>query len=150
MDSTDPANFNLYLINDDRLPSVSIEIASNVSTTAGSYSFDGVDVVPSSGYRFTFKDTSNNDLLVQSDTFSIVAKGDDTTTVTSGTSTSATSATAYPASSSTTATTTRLNASSTSSPSGSSPTSHSLGTVSQIPSSPCIAGLVVLLCASML
>lgn len=68
----------------------------------------------SSGYRFTFKDTSNNDLLVQSDTLSIVAKGDDTTTVTSGTSTSATSATAYPASSSTTATTTRLNASSTS------------------------------------
>ncbi|KAL3472067.1 hypothetical protein BJX99DRAFT_262674 [Aspergillus californicus] len=88
----DPSTFNLYLLNKDKIPSVNLKIASNLTTSDEEYTFDGVDVLPgqvsfafspaaySSGYIFNLKDFSSNNILAQSDEFSVVAQGEDTVT----------------------------------------------------------------------
>ncbi|KAL3472058.1 Ser-Thr-rich glycosyl-phosphatidyl-inositol-anchored membrane family-domain-containing protein [Aspergillus californicus] len=93
-DNSDPSKFDLYLINDARFPSISFKIASEIDTSAGSYSFDGIDAIPGSGYRFDIKDTNDSDILAQSDQFVIVSKGSDTTVASAGSSSTATTTTA--------------------------------------------------------
>ncbi|KAL2865218.1 GPI anchored serine-threonine rich family protein [Aspergillus lucknowensis] len=89
-DSSDPDKFGLYLINDARLPSINLKIASDIDTSAGSYSFDGIDAIPGSGYRFDLKDTNDSNILAQSDQFIIVSKGTDTTVASAGSSSTVT------------------------------------------------------------
>ncbi|KAL3443257.1 hypothetical protein BJX65DRAFT_312110 [Aspergillus insuetus] len=87
----DPSEFDLYLTNDVHLPSISLRIARNIKSSAFSYSFDGIDVPPVFGYRFNLKDTSNADILAQSDQFIVVLKGSDTTVASATTTPTATS-----------------------------------------------------------
>lgn len=44
--SSDPSTFNLYLLNKDKIPSVNLKIASNLTTSDEVYTFDSVDVLP--------------------------------------------------------------------------------------------------------
>jgi hypothetical protein len=138
--SSDPSTFNLYLLNKDKVPSVNLKIASNLTTSDDEYTFDGVDVLPGyvafprsnpprppspfhfppliyspssapdkqyehkqpcsspltqihsrSGYIFNLKDVSSNDILAQSEEFSVVAHGDNTTTSSAASTATATS-----------------------------------------------------------
>ncbi|OJJ07623.1 hypothetical protein ASPVEDRAFT_76470 [Aspergillus versicolor CBS 583.65] len=88
---SDPSTFNLYLLNKDIVPSINLKIASNLTTSDEEYTFDGVDVLPGSGYIFNLKDVSTNDILAQSDEFTVVSHGDNTTTSSAATTATATS-----------------------------------------------------------
>ncbi|OJJ07615.1 hypothetical protein ASPVEDRAFT_33820 [Aspergillus versicolor CBS 583.65] len=105
--SSDLDKFDLYLINDAHFPSVSLKIAGDTDTSAGSYSFDGIDVIPGSGYRFDLKDTNDGNILAQSDQFVIVSKGSDTTVASAGGSSTAITTTATTATTTATATETK-------------------------------------------
>ncbi|KAJ0413291.1 hypothetical protein BJY00DRAFT_297114 [Aspergillus carlsbadensis] len=43
---SDPSTFNLYLLITDKVPSVNLKIASNLTSSDEEYTFDGVDVLP--------------------------------------------------------------------------------------------------------
>ncbi|KAL2846160.1 hypothetical protein BJY01DRAFT_247337 [Aspergillus pseudoustus] len=99
--SSDPSTFNLLLLNQNRVPSVNIEISGNLTTSDESYTFDSVDVLAGSGYIFNFKDVSTDNILAQSGEFTVVSAGSNTTnhsTTTVTTSSTAASSTGTPAS----------------------------------------------------
>ncbi|KAJ5222736.1 uncharacterized protein N7469_008976 [Penicillium citrinum] len=89
---SDPSTFNLYLLNKDKIPSVNLKIASNLTTSDDVYTFDSIDVLPGSGYIFNFKDVSSNSILAQSREFSVVVHGENTTTSSATSTATATAA----------------------------------------------------------
>ncbi|KAL3450511.1 hypothetical protein BJX65DRAFT_305347 [Aspergillus insuetus] len=89
--SSDSSTFNLYLLNKDKVPNVNLKTESNLTTSDDEYTFDRGDVLPGSGHIFNLKDVSANDILAQSDEFSVVAHGDNTTTSSAASTATATS-----------------------------------------------------------
>jgi len=77
--STDETSFNLVLVNQQVNPSVNINVASNVQTSAGSYSFSGLSgVTPGNGYQFNLVSIGNNGILAQSQQFTVSSSGGST------------------------------------------------------------------------
>lgn len=116
--NTDPGTVSVYLVNFSRYPTQSILLKSNVATTSGTLTIDGSYLSVGTGYQINLVPGTNTEqILAQSNQFSIVAAAGSTTTTaaaaaaaaaattTSGT-TAATSANALPKSNSTLASTT--------------------------------------------
>ncbi|KAI9369675.1 Ser-Thr-rich glycosyl-phosphatidyl-inositol-anchored membrane family-domain-containing protein [Aspergillus egyptiacus] len=97
--STDPSSFNLYLVNNAVYPSVEKKIASDVDTSDGSYTVDGISGLENTGgYQINLFSNSehNSGILAQSEQFNVSAAestSSSTTSSVSATSTSTSTAT---------------------------------------------------------
>jgi hypothetical protein len=77
--NTDQTSFNIVLVNQQVNPSVNINVASNVQTSAGSFSISGLSgVTPGNGYQFNLISTVNNGILAQSQQFTVSSSGGST------------------------------------------------------------------------
>lgn len=115
--NTDPGTVSVYLVNFSRYPTQSILLKSNVATTSGTLTIDGSYLSVGTGYQINLVPGTNTEqILAQSNQFSIVAAAGSTTTTaaaaaaaaatTASGTTAATSANALPKSNSTLASTT--------------------------------------------
>ncbi|CBF82983.1 hypothetical protein AN3310.2 [Aspergillus nidulans FGSC A4] len=87
--STDPSSFDLYLVNNAVYPSVEKKIASDVDTSEGSYTVDGVSGLENGGgYQINLFSNSghNTGILAQSEQFNVTG-ADSTSSSTSSTTT---------------------------------------------------------------
>ncbi|KAL4770218.1 Ser-Thr-rich glycosyl-phosphatidyl-inositol-anchored membrane family-domain-containing protein [Aspergillus nidulans var. acristatus] len=87
--STDPSSFDLYLVNNAVYPSVEKKIASDVDTSDGSYTVDGVSGLEhGGGYQINLFSNSghNTGILAQSEQFNVTG-ADSTSSSTSSTTT---------------------------------------------------------------
>ncbi|KAL4758190.1 GPI anchored serine-threonine rich family protein [Aspergillus foveolatus] len=144
--STDPSSFDLYLVNNAVYPSVEKKIASDVDTSEGSYTVDGVSGLENGGgYQINLFSNSghNTGILAQSEQFNVTgtdSTSSSTSSTTTPTSTSSTSTETESTTSTSTGTSTTLSsttpttesesASATPSSSGSSTPSSSNATAS--------------------
>ncbi|KAL4996444.1 Ser-Thr-rich glycosyl-phosphatidyl-inositol-anchored membrane family-domain-containing protein [Aspergillus recurvatus] len=128
--STDPSAFDLYLVNNAVYPSIEKKIASDVDTSDGSYTVDGVSGLENGGgYQINLFSNSghNTGILAQSEQFNVTgadSSSSSTSSTATPTSTSSTSteseSTTSTGTSSTLVSTTTTSTSATSSSSGSS------------------------------
>ncbi|KAF7719861.1 Cell wall beta-glucan synthesis protein [Penicillium ucsense] len=103
---TDPAKFDLYVVNQAVNPSVTTLIASGVDTTNGSYtipandaSLTGTDT--GGGYQIDFKSTSSGGILAQSQQFKVTGGVSESSSASSSASNSSTTLTSTTTSTST-------------------------------------------------
>ncbi|KAL4735008.1 Ser-Thr-rich glycosyl-phosphatidyl-inositol-anchored membrane family-domain-containing protein [Aspergillus similis] len=92
--STDPSSFDLYLVNNAVYPSVEKKIASDVDTSDGSYTVDGVSGLENGGgYQINLFSNSghNTGILAQSEQFNVT--GADSTSSSTSITTTPTSST---------------------------------------------------------
>ncbi|OJJ45448.1 hypothetical protein ASPZODRAFT_69800 [Penicilliopsis zonata CBS 506.65] len=124
--SSDPTSFAIHLVNENTYPNVDDVVASDVNTSAGSYTMKGISAADGSGYQINLISTSseNSGILAQSEQFNVTGSSSSSTTA------STSSSTASGKSSSTgTSTSTAATSSSASAPISTS-TSVSVSTVS--------------------
>ncbi|KAL5049097.1 Ser-Thr-rich glycosyl-phosphatidyl-inositol-anchored membrane family-domain-containing protein [Aspergillus fruticulosus] len=129
--STDPSSFDLYLVNNAVYPNVEKKIASDVDTSDGSYTVDGVSGLENGGgYQINLFSNSGHStgILAQSEQFNVT--GADTTS-------SSTSSTATPTS---TSSSTSTESESTTSTSTGTSTTHSSTTATPSSSGSSTAG----------
>ncbi|KAL6231637.1 Ser-Thr-rich glycosyl-phosphatidyl-inositol-anchored membrane family-domain-containing protein [Aspergillus navahoensis] len=130
--STDASSFDLYLVNNAVYPSVEKKIASDVDTSDGSYTVDGISGLENGGgYQINLFSNSgqNTGILAQSEQFNVT--GADTTssstsstatpTISSSTSTESESTTSTSTGTTTTLSSTTRTSSSSATPSSSGP-----------------------------
>ncbi|KAL4976278.1 Ser-Thr-rich glycosyl-phosphatidyl-inositol-anchored membrane family-domain-containing protein [Aspergillus desertorum] len=136
--STDPSSFDLYLVNNAVYPSVEKKIASDVDTSDGSYTVDGISGLENGGgYQINLFSNSghNTGILAQSEQFNVTG-ADNTSSSTSSTatptststSTSSTSTEAESTTSTSTGTSTTLLSSTTSTSTSTTPSSSGSST----------------------
>ncbi|KAL2846170.1 Ser-Thr-rich glycosyl-phosphatidyl-inositol-anchored membrane family-domain-containing protein [Aspergillus pseudoustus] len=136
--NTDPTSFDLYLVNNAVYPPVDKKIASDVDTSQGSYSVDGVSGLSTgSGYQINLysNEEHNTGILAQSEQFNVTAS--DTTS--SSSSTSSTTSTHSSTSTGTSTTSTPITSSSSSTESGSSTHTPATSTASSTESTSAVA-----------
>ncbi|KAL4815131.1 Ser-Thr-rich glycosyl-phosphatidyl-inositol-anchored membrane family-domain-containing protein [Aspergillus spinulosporus] len=113
--STDPSSFDLYLVNNAVYPSVEKKIASDVDTSDGSYTVDGISGLENGGgYQINLFSNSghNTGILAQSEQFNVTgADSTSSTTTSTSTSTSSTSSEAESTTSTSKGTSTTLSSS---------------------------------------
>ncbi|KAL2820142.1 Ser-Thr-rich glycosyl-phosphatidyl-inositol-anchored membrane family-domain-containing protein [Aspergillus cavernicola] len=138
--STDPTSFDIYLVNNAVYPSVDEKIASDIDTSDGSYTVDGIsDLAAGHGYQINLFSNSdlNTGILAQSQQFNVTDadSSSSTTSSTSSTSTDSDFSTSTTPSA-TTSTSTETTESSSSSTTGDSSPSASGSSSSAASSSP--------------
>ncbi|KAA8645025.1 hypothetical protein EYZ11_012467 [Aspergillus tanneri] len=88
---TDPSTFDLYLVNNAVYPSVEKKIASNIDTSKGSYTVDGISgLTDGKGYQISLLSNSgrNTGILAQSEQFKVAGGSESSSTSTSASASS--------------------------------------------------------------
>ncbi|OJJ64730.1 hypothetical protein ASPSYDRAFT_140063 [Aspergillus sydowii CBS 593.65] len=102
--STDPASFDIYLVNKAIYPSVEKKVASDVDTSDGSYTVDGLSgVTDGHGFQINLfsNEEKNTGILAQSEQFNMTGDASSTSSTSSSSSTSTSSTTSSTSASST-------------------------------------------------
>ncbi|KAL3472472.1 Ser-Thr-rich glycosyl-phosphatidyl-inositol-anchored membrane family-domain-containing protein [Aspergillus californicus] len=124
--STDPTSFDLYLVNNNVYPPVDEKIASDIDTSDGSYTVDGIsDLTNGGGYQINLfsNEDLNTGILAQSQQFNVTGADSSSSSTTSTTSTTSTSTSTDSDSTTTTPSTTTTGSSTETTDSSSSSTS---------------------------